>query len=119
SRLQRGMDRRRQQAARHEWDAVSRWQLRDRHDRRQGADRDVQGGRGRGRLQRDFGVRSAWSQSGPSAELSAVLPRRALLVIALAVATAGCGTPPPAPGATAENYVTAVAGGDYAGACAM
>jgi len=42
-----------------------------------------------------------------------------VLLLALAVATAGCGTPPPSPATIAENYVNALAGGNYAGACAI
>jgi hypothetical protein len=54
--------------------------------------------------------------------LSAVLRRRTLvlvLVLGLAVAAAGCGTPPPGPAAIGQNYVNAIAAGNYAGACAI
>jgi hypothetical protein len=54
--------------------------------------------------------------------LSAVLRRRTLvrvLVAGLAMAAAGCGTPPPGPAAIGQNYVNAIAAGNYAGACAI
>jgi hypothetical protein len=54
--------------------------------------------------------------------LSAVLRRRTLvtvLVVGLAMAVAGCGTPPPGPAAIGQNYVNAIAAGNYAGACAI
>jgi hypothetical protein len=44
--------------------------------------------------------------------------RRRLTPIALFLALAGCGTPPPGPGTVTENYVTNVAQGDFVSACA-
>jgi hypothetical protein len=50
-----------------------------------------------------------------------VVVRRAtlLLVLGLGVAAGGCNTPPPGPAVIAQNYVNAVAAGDYGGACAI
>jgi hypothetical protein len=45
------------------------------------------------------------------------LARTLSLVLALAALVAGCNTPPPGPGAIAQNYVNALAAGNYAGAC--
>ena len=42
-----------------------------------------------------------------------------MVVLGLAAAAAGCGTPPPSPGTLAENYVNALAAGNYAGACSI
>jgi hypothetical protein len=54
--------------------------------------------------------------------LSAVLRRRTLTLmmgLGLAAGTAGCNTPPPGPAAIGQNYVNAIAAGNYAGACAI
>jgi hypothetical protein len=42
---------------------------------------------------------------------------RSTLIVLVAL-LAGCGTPPPGPGTVTENYVTNVAQGDFASACA-
>jgi hypothetical protein len=42
-----------------------------------------------------------------------------LVVLGLGVAAGGCNTPPPGPAVIAQNYVNAVAAGNYAGACAI
>jgi hypothetical protein len=43
--------------------------------------------------------------------------RRIAITLAFAALAVGCGQPPPSPGEIAQNYVTAIAEGDYAGAC--
>jgi|GEM_PF-2741014 len=45
--------------------------------------------------------------------------RRPAIALGLAACVAGCGAPPPSPGAVAESYVTAVAEGSYGDACAL
>jgi hypothetical protein len=44
---------------------------------------------------------------------------RAATVLALAALLAGCGNFPPSPAEVAQNYVDAIAGGDYASACSL
>jgi hypothetical protein len=44
--------------------------------------------------------------------------RRAAITLVSAVLLAGCGQGQPSPGEIAQNYVTSIAEGNYAGACA-
>jgi hypothetical protein len=48
-----------------------------------------------------------------------MLRRVSAAVLALAACAAGCGSYPPSPSQIAQDYVSAIAEGNYAGACAI
>jgi hypothetical protein len=47
------------------------------------------------------------------------MSKRTGLLLGLMLSISGCNTPPPSPGAVAENYVMSVAEGNYAAACGL